>query len=106
MPLALQKKQIMRRLKQLGLISVYSQYQRLGHAWAEVSPRKWEDGFTDDNFEYKGVINYGKKASKEPWSNPHLELVQRLGGTVQMDAPQSQTFIGSNVCSTRISKFK
>lgn len=105
-PLALQKKQIMRRLKQLGLISVYSQYQRLGHAWAEVSPRKWEDGFTDDDFEYKGVINSGKNPSKEPWSNPHLELVQRLGGTVQMDDPQSHTFIGSNVCSTRISKFK
>ena len=71
-PLALQKNHIMRRLKQLGLISLYSQYQRLGHSWTEISPRKWENGDIDDEFEYLGVIESGKNETDKLWSNPHL----------------------------------
>ena len=105
-PLALQKNHIMRRLKQLGLISLYSQYQRLGHSWTEISPRKWENGDIDDEFEYLGVIESGKNETDKLWSNPHLELVQRLGGIVQMNEPQNEKFVGPEFCNTRISKFK
>jgi hypothetical protein len=105
-PLAFQKQQMMRRLKELGLGLAYSQFERLGHSWTGVSPRKWEDGFSDEDFEYRGVLPSEKQRCKEPWSNPHLELIQRLGGLVEMDDPMSEDFIGSESCSIRISNFK
>ena len=105
-PLAFQKQQMMRRLKELGLGLAYSQFERLGHSWTGVSPRQWEDGFSDDDFEYLGVLPFEKERCKEPWSNPHLELIQRLGGLVEMDDPMSEDFTGSESCSIRISNYK
>ena len=104
-PLSLQKKQMMRKLKKLGLISVYSQYQKLGHAWIEISPRQWENGEIDNDFTYLGVLESNRDKLPEPWSNPHLQLVQQLGGSVEMENLFSESFIGAELFKLRISEY-
>ena len=105
-PLAIPKENMMRHLKSLGLNAPLSQFEKLGHSWIGVSPRRWENGEQEPEFEYQGVIPFAGTQVKMPFSNPHLELVQRLGGTVEMEDPSKVEFAGDSACTLRVANHK
>jgi len=96
----------MRHLKSLGLNASLSQFEKLGHSWTGISPRRWENGEQESEFEYQGVIPFDGEQVKMPFSNPHLELVQRLGGIVEMDDPSKVDFAGDSTCTLRVANHK
>ena len=105
-PLAIPKENMMRHLKSLGLSTPLSQFEKLGHSWTAVSPRRWENDEQEPEFEYQGVIPFTGEQVKMPFSNPHLELIQRLGGTVEMEDPSKVEFAGDSTCTLRVANHK
>ena len=96
----------MRHLKSLGLSTPLSQFEKLDHSWTAVSPRRWENGEQEPEFEYQGVIPFAGEQVKMPFSNSHLELIQRLGGTVEMEDPSKVEFAGGSTCTLRVANHK
>ena len=105
-PLAIPKDNMMRHLKSLGLNGPLAQFERLGHCWTGVSPRRWQDGHEEPDLEYLGVVPFNGKKVRMPYSNSHLDLIQKLGGVVEMDNPFVEEFAGKNDCNLRVSKHK
>ena len=105
-PLAIPKENMMRHLKSLGLSTPLSQFEKLGHSWTAVSPRRWENDEQEPEFEYQGVIPFTGEQVKMPFSNPHFELIQRLGGTVEMEDPSKVEFAGDSTCTLRVANHK
>ena len=105
-PLAIPKKNMMRHLKSLGLARKLAQFEKLGHSWTGVSPRRWENGEQEPEFEYQGVIPFDGDKVNMPLSNPHLELIQRLGGLVEVDDLNKFEFAGTGAPTLRIANHK
>ena len=105
-PLAIPKENMMRHLKSLGLNGPLTQFEKLGHSWTGISPRRWDNGEQEPEFEYQGVIPFSGELVRMPFSNPHLELVQRLGGSIEMDDPSKVEFTGDSACAIRVANHK
>ena len=104
-PLAIPRDNMMRNLKLLGLIEPLSQFERLGHCWTQISPKRWEDGEIEPDFQYEGIIPFNGEQVRMPYSNPHLDLINKLGVDIEMDNPFEAEFSGKSSSNIRISKY-
>lgn len=84
-PRAIPKEQLAKEVATMGWPSMGGEIKQLGHAWLDIYPMLDGQGEASSTLVHKGAWKEaGSGSGKVPWSATHIELLHRLGSSVDL----------------------